>query len=160
MEIDDWQHFKLYYAWIWKDYKKMFIKTSLWALMLESINLLELKYGYRKDISVGGFPVPLHICSFVYGNSQYNHHFSSLHALNIHIRGLYFTSSPVRFISIWAEKSFILQCGFICTEKSLFVIMGFLISLFVFLPVIFVQSLSENLLFPFHRFEFSERLKS
>lgn len=72
--------------------------------MLESINLLELKYGYRKDISVGGFPVPLHICSFLYGKSQYNHHSSSLHALNIHIRGLYFTSSPVN--------------GFVCSKRK------------------------------------------
>lgn len=73
----------------------MFIKTSLWALMLGSMNLQELKYGYIMDTSVGGFPSHLHICSLVYNKSWPKHHSCHLHVLNIHMRGLYFTSSPL-----------------------------------------------------------------
>lgn len=85
---NDWQHLKSHYAWIWRDYKKMLIETSLWDLTLGSMNLWELKYGYRMDISVGGCPIPLNICSLVYNKSQYNHHFCNLHILNINMRGL------------------------------------------------------------------------
>lgn len=82
----------------------MFIETSLWALMLRRTNLQELKYGYRMDISLGGFPAPLHICSLVYNKSWQNHHSCSLHILNIHMTALYFASSPVY--------------GFTCSRKK------------------------------------------
>lgn len=93
---DDWQYLKSHYAWIWQDYKKMFIKKSLRALLLGSMNLQELKYGYRMDISMGGFPSHLHICSLVYNKSWPNYHSCHLHVLSIYMRGLYFASSPVK----------------------------------------------------------------
>lgn len=164
----------------------MFIETSLWALMLSRTNLQELKYGYRMYISVGGFPAPLHICSLVYNKSWQNHHSCTLHVLSIHMTALYFASSPVygftcsrtkkknlqqwkvgglfsfsteetmTFISIWAEKTLILQCGFIWTKKCLLAIVGFnFIWLYLYLSNLFRAWLVE-LLFPFHRLEFSE----
>lgn len=149
---DDWQYLKSHYTWIRRDYKKMFIKRSLWALMLGSMNLQELKYGYRMDISVGVFPSHLHICSLVYNKSWPNYHSCHLHILNIHMRGLCFASSPVKGFAapghththtqswwkgvflfslstgekiiflIWAEK---LPFYNICMKKCLFATVGF-----------------------------------